>query len=102
MRLLPGPDYFRDNVFMRNDTIFGACRSLGQDLGFNPMFVRVPLAAGIMFAPLWMIGIYLSLCVLVFAIRTLFPDTVQQTAAVDAAPAEPVAENETVELPRAA
>lgn len=102
MKLLPGPDYFRDNVFMRNDTFLGACQALGDDLGFNPDFLRVPLGAGIMIAPLWMAGIYLSLCVLVFVSRTFFPDKVEQVVAAAPVTAPATAGNETVELPRAA
>ncbi|GAA4026376.1 hypothetical protein GCM10022281_01190 [Sphingomonas rosea] len=102
MKWLPGPDYFRNNVAFRNDTLLGVCEALGHDLGFNPNFLRVPLAAGIIFAPMLMVGIYLALGVLVFVSRTFFPDRVEQVAAAPAAPtvAEPV--NEAIELPRAA
>lgn len=105
MKLLPGPDYFRDNVAMRNDTILGVCEALGQDLGFNPNFLRVPLGAGIIFAPFLMVGIYAALAVLVFASRTFFPTQLQRVARTSEAvePAvQPQAHNEQVELPRAA
>jgi phage shock protein PspC (stress-responsive transcriptional regulator) len=101
MKLLPGADYFRDNVALRNDTLLGVCEGLGQDLGFNPDFLRVPLAAGIIFAPFLMVGIYLALGVLVFVSRTFFPTKVQRIAKPRVA-APMVAENETVELPQAA
>lgn len=102
MKWLPGPDYFRNNVALRNDTLLGVGEALGHDVGFNPNFLRVPLAAGIIFAPMLMVGIYLGLGVLVFVSRSFFPDRVEQVAAVAAAPVaiEPV--NEAIELPRAA
>ena len=55
MSLIPSRDYFRNNVAFRNDTLLGVCESLGHDLGFNPMFLRVPLGGGIIFAPLLMV-----------------------------------------------
>ena len=101
MKFLPSADYFRNNVAFRNDTILGACEALGQDLGINPNFLRVPLASGIIFAPFLMVGIYLALGVVAFASRTFFPDRVQTV--VREQPVEvAVAENDTVELSRAA
>jgi phage shock protein C len=102
MNWKPNSDYFRNYVALRNDTLLGVCEALGHDLGFNPNFLRVPLAAGIIFAPLLMVGIYLSLGVLVFASRTFFPD---RTAAATAQPVEvaaPQPVNSEIELPRAA
>lgn len=95
-------DYFRNNVTFRNDTLLGVCEALGHDLGFNPNFLRVPLGAGIIFAPLAMVGIYFALGALVFVSRTFFPDRVQQVAEADVVEAAPVAHNEQIELPRAA
>ena len=62
------------NLFLRNDTIFGVCEGLGQDLGINPNFLRVPLAAGIIFAPVQVIGVYAVLGLVVLATRFFFPD----------------------------
>ena len=101
MSLLPGPDYFRNNVAFRNDTLLGVCEALGRDLGFNPMFLRVPLAAGIIFAPLAMVLTYLALGVVAFASRTFFPDRFAQVADQQPELAAP-AENDQIELPRAA
>ena len=95
-------DYFHNNVALRNDTILGVCEALGHDLGFNPNFLRVPLGAGIIFAPLAMVGIYLALGAVVFVSRTFFPDRVQQVAKSDVVETAPVAHNEQIELPRAA
>ena len=103
MSLLPTADYFRDNVAMRNDTLLGVCESLGTDLGINPLFLRVPLAAGIIFAPLLMVGIYLALGALVFASRTVFPVRVKPVAAEEqVATPLPVASNEQAEYQQAA
>jgi phage shock protein PspC (stress-responsive transcriptional regulator) len=102
MSLIPSRDYFSNNVAMRNDTILGVCEALGHDLGFNPMFLRVPLASGIIFAPVVVIGIYLALGALVFASRTFFPDRIERTASEAAEAPLRQAQNEQIELPRAA
>lgn len=101
MKWLPGPDYFRNNVAFRNDTLLGVCEALGRDLGFNPNFLRVPLATGIIFAPMLMVGIYLALGAIAFVSRTFFPDRVVAVTA-DAPVAEKAASNSEVVLPRAA
>jgi phage shock protein PspC (stress-responsive transcriptional regulator) len=58
---------------LREHTIFGVCEGIGADFGFNPIFLRVPLAAGVLWSPIWAIGTYLALGVLVLASRLLFP-----------------------------
>jgi len=103
-KLLPSADYFRNNIALRNDTLLGVCEALGQDLGFNPNFLRVPLGAGIIFAPALMVGIYLALGAIVFASRTFFPTRYVRT---EAAPSERTevevsASNDGIQLPRAA
>jgi phage shock protein C len=58
---------------LRQHTIFGVCEAIGEDFGFNPIFLRVPLAAMVLWSPLIAIGAYFSLGALVLASRTLFP-----------------------------
>ena len=88
---------------LRSHTIFGVCEAIGEDFGFNPVFLRVPLSAIVLYNPLIAIGAYLALGVLVLASRLLFPapkehsDTELKTVA-----AEPVTEVETPEFARAA
>lgn len=98
MKLLPNADYFRDNVAMRNDTILGVCEALGSDLGINPNVLRIPLAAGIIFAPFLMVGIYAAMGVIAFASRTFFPDRRIAVAAepVAAETAAPVANEQRI------
>ena len=59
---------------LRNDTILGVCEAIGEDFGFNPNFLRIPLAAMVIWSPLAAISIYFSLGVFVAASRWLFPD----------------------------
>jgi phage shock protein PspC (stress-responsive transcriptional regulator) len=73
------------------ENLFGVCAALAEDFGFNPMWLRVALGAGILWNPAAMLAIYAGLGILVLATRLLFPDrklagSVPQAAPRDAAP----------------
>ena len=85
---------------LRSHTILGVCEGIGEDFGFNPIFLRVPLAASVIWNPSVAIGAYLVLGAVVLASRLLFPkrkqnDVMPVEAAADAA-------NEQRELGKAA
>ena len=58
---------------LRTHTILGVCEGLAEDFGFNPIFIRVPLAALVLWSPLIAIGTYFGLGAVVLASRLLFP-----------------------------
>jgi phage shock protein PspC (stress-responsive transcriptional regulator) len=58
---------------MRSHTIFGVCEGLGEDFGFNPVFLRVPLAASVLWSPALSVAIYFALGAVVLVSRLLFP-----------------------------
>ena len=58
---------------LRAHTIFGVCEGLGEDFGFNPVFLRVPLAAMVIWNPLVAFGAYFGLGAIVLVSRLLFP-----------------------------
>ena len=60
------------NVFLRNDTILGACQAIGDDFGFNANWLRVPLAASLLASPMGAIAFYLGLSAVVLLSRILF------------------------------
>jgi phage shock protein PspC (stress-responsive transcriptional regulator) len=72
------------SVFARDHTILGVCEALGEDLGFNPLFLRVPLAVCLLLNPTAVIVAYLAAAVLVFLTRWIAPNP-------SWAPAEPAA-----------
>src|SRR3546814_14849906 len=39
------------NLFRRRDTFFGICEAVGQDFGFNPLFLRLAFIAPLFFFP---------------------------------------------------
>lgn len=58
---------------LRQHTILGVCEAIGEDFGFNPIFLRVPLAAVVLWSPLVAIGAYFGLGALVLVSRLIFP-----------------------------
>jgi phage shock protein C len=58
---------------LRSHTILGVCEAIGEDFGFNPVFLRVPLAASVLWSPLMSIGLYFALGAVVLMSRLLFP-----------------------------
>lgn len=80
------------------DNLLGICHAIGEDFGFNPIFLRIPLAASVIWNPLIAIGTYFGLGAVVLVSRLLFP---KPKAAV-AVKAEAGAANEHRELAKAA
>lgn len=76
------------NLLTRDDTFFGVCQGLGEDLGFHPNLLRVPLAAMLLWNPLVVFGLYLGLGLLVAFTRWVSPDPSPVATAEAAAPAE--------------
>jgi phage shock protein C len=72
-------------VYARDHTLLGICEALGEDLGFNPVFLRVPLAVLLLWNPVVVIGAYAAAGVLVLISRRLIPNP--RPAATAAAPA---------------
>ena len=62
------------SLFARDHTVFGVCEGLGEDLGFNPLLLRVALSVPLFFFPAYTIGGYLVAGLVVLLSRLLFPD----------------------------
>jgi phage shock protein PspC (stress-responsive transcriptional regulator) len=75
------------NVFARDHTIFGVCEALGEDLGFNPILLRIALSVGLFFSPIGALAVYTGLGLLVAFTRLVAPNPPQ--AAVIEADSEP-------------
>ncbi len=76
------------NLFRRRDTFFGVCEAVGQDFGFNPLWLRLAFVAPIFFFPVQTFIGYFVLGAVVLASRLLFP---AKAVATDA-PALPAVE----------
>jgi phage shock protein PspC (stress-responsive transcriptional regulator) len=84
---------------LRAHTILGVCEAIGEDFGFNPTFLRIPLAACVIWSPAVAFGTYFALGAVVLLSRMLFP---QPNDEVAIATATPTAANEQRELAKAA
>ena len=75
----------RQSLIARPHTVLGVCEGIGEDLGFNPVWLRIAFASGIFFAPMFVIGTYLALGLVVAASRWAFPVVAAATPAAAAA-----------------
>jgi phage shock protein C len=82
------------NLFTRDDTFFGICEALGQDLGFNANLLRVALGVAVLWNPVVVLSVYAGLGVLVAVSRFAFPDRRAKVTQPDRPHIEAVAEAE--------
>jgi phage shock protein PspC (stress-responsive transcriptional regulator) len=60
------------SLFARNDTLLGVCEAIGEDIGFNPIWLRVGFACGVFFNFAATVGVYLALGAVVLASRLIY------------------------------
>ena len=85
---------------LRSHTILGVCEAIGEDFGFNPVWLRIPLAASVIWNPMIAFGVYFGLGAVVLVSRLLFPKA--KVAAPVAVEQPRTAANEQNELAKAA
>ena len=83
---------------LRSHTILGVCEAVGEDFGFNPVLLRIPFAASVVYSPTMAIGAYLALGVIVLASRLLFPKAKAKAVVSE----QPLAANQEREFAKAA
>lgn len=69
-------------LIRRDDTFLGICQAIGEDFGFNPVWLRLLFALPVMFAPVATLGAYLGLGAIVLISRLLAPRPKRKAAAV--------------------
>lgn len=89
------------NLFTREDTFFGVCQGLGEDLGISGNWFRLAFSLALFFSPLGTLAAYLGAGVFVFALRWLVPTRYAANAPAET-PATVEAPVETAPLPLAA
>jgi phage shock protein PspC (stress-responsive transcriptional regulator) len=87
---------------LRSHTILGVCEAIGEDFGFNPVFLRIPFAASVLWSPIWAIVAYFALGAVVLASRLLFPKQPRSVPAAEQNAPATAAQNEEEKLPLAA
>ena len=63
----------KPSLFARDDTFFGICEGLAEDLGFNALWLRLAFTFALFFNPVAAVSVYLALGVVVFAVRWFVP-----------------------------
>lgn len=56
-----------------NDNLFGICARVGEDFGFDPLWLRLAFAVMLVLDPVMVIGGYFALGAAVLLSRVLFP-----------------------------
>jgi phage shock protein PspC (stress-responsive transcriptional regulator) len=74
---------------MRDHTVLGVCEALGEDFGFNPLWLRILFASTLIWHPLYVVGTYLALGLVVLVSRLLVPVRRAAPGAGDVTRAEP-------------
>jgi phage shock protein PspC (stress-responsive transcriptional regulator) len=59
---------------VRDDTLLGACYAIGEDFGFNPFYLRLLFAFGLLGFPAIALTAYAGLTALVTLTRWLVPN----------------------------
>lgn len=59
---------------LRDDTMFGVCEAIGEDFGFNPLWLRLILAIPVAFVPFHAFAIYGALALAVLISRLIVRD----------------------------
>ena len=59
------------NPIARSDTLLGVCQAIGDDFGFNPIWLRLAFALPLMFFPVAVFSTYLGLGIVVMLSRLL-------------------------------
>jgi len=94
----------RANLLTRDDTFFGVCQGLGEDLRIPPTLLRIAFALGLFWNPIAMIGLYAGLGVIVLVSRLIAPEPRPAIAPVetDEAAAKPEDQLQPEAIPLAA
>ena len=74
---------------LRGDTFFGVFEAIGEDLGFNANWLRIPFAALLLWNPAAILGAYAFLGCVVALTRWFFPVAERNRAGKPAAAAAP-------------
>jgi phage shock protein C len=70
------PEQSNEAKFHRGDHLFGVCQAIGEDLGFDPLYLRVALFSLMFFNPLYMLGAYAGLAIVLGISRWVAPKAV--------------------------
>ena len=82
MTATPAPAAHQDNLF-------GVCAAIGEDFGFNPLWLRIAFACGLLFSLEGVIAAYAALGVVVLVSRLVAPNPKKAAAPASEERVEP-------------
>lgn len=91
----------KPSLLARDDTFLGVCEALGEDFGFNPLWLRLGFASLLLWNPAVVIGTYLAAGVAVLLSRLIAPNP-RLASAPRTAPEPAEAEDQAEAVPLAA
>jgi len=71
------------STIARDDTLLGACYAIGEDFGFNPLYLRLVFAFATFWSPAIALAAYAALTALTTLTRWLVPDPAAAPAALE-------------------
>lgn len=77
---------YQPSLLARNDTLLGVCAALGEDFGFNPIWLRASFAVVVFFNLFLAVGVYLAVGVVVALVRRFYPSPRKLMVVPSAAP----------------
>lgn len=87
----------------KKDNLFGICNAVGEDLGVNPLWLRLVFASTFIFDPVVVISSYFALGAFILFARIVFPRGKQARTSGEVVAFTPAAQTVTpVELAEAA
>jgi phage shock protein PspC (stress-responsive transcriptional regulator) len=84
------------------DNLFGICNAAGEDLGFNPLWLRLVFASTFIFDPAVVIASYFALGAFILVARLVFPRAAKARESAEIVTLAPARIEEPVDLARAA
>ncbi len=83
----------KGNLFTRDDTFFGVCQGLGEDLGINPLYLRLAFPLLLFLYPMQAVVGYAAAGLLVLTVRMIVREP-RAPKPVQAEAAEPAVQEE--------
>ncbi|SNS26564.1 phage shock protein C (PspC) family protein [Sphingomonas laterariae] len=93
------------SVPARKESLFGVCAALGEDFGFNPLYLRIGLGVLMLWNPVAVVAGYFAVGVVALLTRIIFPNPKLAAVPEAAAVAPPILiapSEESIEMPLAA
>ena len=84
------------------DNLFGICNAVGEDLGFNPLWLRLVFASTFIFDPVVVIASYFALGAFILVARLVFPRAPKARKSAEVVALATTATAEPVEFAKAA